>query len=187
MFHDQYRVESARCCGCDYAEVGMYLVTVCTKDRRHWFGEVMSERMILNPVGMIVVEEILRTPFLRNNVVIESWIVMPNHVHVIVEIVPRETMDAVETHCQCVSSDITKLIPFFRRKQGSLGAIVCRIKSDATKRIWAAGYSDFRWQPRFYDSILRTDRSVDNVRSYIGMNPIMWDRDRNNSEDQETH
>lgn len=171
---ERYRVETTRLPGRDYGEIGAYIVTICTENRRHWFGEVRNERMVLNSVGMIVAEEILKTLMLRKNVAIDTWIVMPNHVHVIVEILPPRETSTVETHCQCVSSDVTQLIPLFRRKQGSLGAIIACIKSDATKRIWAAGHHDFRWQPRFHDSILRTDRSIENARSYVMMNPIRW-------------
>ena len=180
LFQDQYRVESARCCGCDYAEAGTYLVTVCTKDRVHWFGEVMSERMILNPVGMIAVEEILRTSLLRNNVVIESWIVMPNHVHVIVEILPKEKINTVETCRWHVSHDVSQIVVLCRLRSHSLGSIINHIKASCTKRIWAAGYSDFHWQPLFHDRILRTDHAIDNARSYVAMNPMRWHRDRNN-------
>ena len=179
IFHDCYRVETARLQGKDYAEIGTYLVTVCTKDMAHWFGEVRSERMVLNAVGMIVVEEILKTPMLRNNVVIDAWVVMPNHVHMIVKILPSEEMDTVETQRCCVSQFVAECIPLFRRKPGSLSSIVQQIKCACTKRICAAGYKDFQWQPRFHDRILRTDHAVENVRSYIAMNPVMWERDRN--------
>jgi REP element-mobilizing transposase RayT len=136
--------------------------------------------MVLNPVGMIMVEEILRTPLLRKNVAIDTWIVMPNHVHLIVEISPNAEMDTVETARCAVSQHVAKFIPLPRLKPNSLGSIVGRIKATAAWRIHKAGYYNFVWQERFHDRILRTERAVDNVRSYIQMNPVMWDRDRNN-------
>jgi REP element-mobilizing transposase RayT len=180
VFHDCYRVETARLCGKDYAEAGTYFVTVCTKDRKDWFGEVCNERMMLNAVGMIVVEEILKTPMLRNNVAIDTWVVMPNHVHMIVEILPSEEMDFVETARCAVSQDVAILIPLPRLKPNSLGSIIGRIKAAAAWRIHKAGYRNFAWQERFHDSILRTDHAVENARSYVMMNPVVWHRDRNN-------
>lgn len=185
FYHKRFRTETARLPGKDYADAGMYLMTVCTQDRKHWFGEVQEERMMLNPIGCIVAEEILKTPMLRPNVAIDAWIVMPNHVHMIVEILPREEMDTVDTveTARCaVSQDVAKLIPLPRLKPNSLGSIVGRIKAAAAYRIHKAGYGNFVWQERFHDSILRTDRAADNARAYVIMNPVAWDRDRNNQQ-----
>jgi len=63
---------------------------------------------------------------------------------------------------------------------GSLGAIVGQIKSVCTKRIWAAGYTDFGWQSRFYDRIVRDEMALERAREYIRNNPLKWERDRNN-------
>ena len=182
LFENQYRIETTRLIGRDYAEAGTYLVTMCTQGRENLFGEIRNENMVLNPIGCVVAEEILKTPMLRPNVAIDTWIVMPNHVHVIVEILPSCEMDVVETCRRHVSTDAAILVPLCRPRPRSLGAIIGHIKASATKRIWAAGYQDFRWQPRFYDSILRTERAVDNARSYVMMNPVMWHRDRNNQQ-----
>jgi hypothetical protein len=61
---------------------------------------------------------------------------------------------------------------------GSLGAIVGQIKSVCTKRIRAAGYPDFGWQPRFYDHIIRNDAALQRIQAYIVNNPRNWGRDR---------
>lgn len=182
FFRDRYRVETARLSGKDYAEPGMYFVTMCTQGREYWFGEVRNERMVLNGVGMIVVEEIVKTPLLRKNIAIDTWIVMPNHLHVIVEILPSRETSTVETARCAVSQDIAILIPLSRLKPNSLGSIIGRIKAAAAYRIHKAGYRNFAWQERFYDSILRTERAMDNARSYVMMNPVVWNRDRNNQQ-----
>jgi len=180
QFKDRYRVETARLCGKDYAETGTYFVTVCTKGMECWFGEVRNERMVLNAVGMIVVEEICGISIHRNDCFVDAWIVMPNHLHMLVHILPFPETNLIETHRRCVSTDVDVLIPLPRRRLGTLGSIIASWKSMCTKRIWNAGYRDFQWQSRFYDSILRTDRAVENARSYIAMNPVRWHRDRNN-------
>lgn len=180
FFRDRYRVETARLSGKDYAEPGMYFVTMCTQGREYWFGEVRNERMVLNGVGMIVVEELMNVEALRKNVRIDSWIVMPNHVHAIVEIVCCEGMGIIETAQSAVSTEVAILIALPRLKSNSLGAIIGSWKAGCSKRIRAMGFKNFQWQERFHDRILRTEKAIENTRSYIAMNPMRWHRDTNN-------
>ena len=158
----------------------MYFVTVCTKGRMEWFGEVQNERMILNPIGMIVLEELLNVELLRKNVKIDSWVVMPNHVHMIIHIVTSESIGVVETAQSAVSTDVAILVRLPRLKPHSLGSIIGSWKAGCSKRIRAMGMEDFQWQERFHDHILRNEKAIDDTRSYIAMNPVRWHRDRNN-------
>jgi putative transposase len=65
-------------------------------------------------------------------------------------------------------------------KAGSSGAIIGQIKSVCTKRIWAAGHTEFRWQSRFYDHIIRDEGALRRIREYIVNNPVNWAEDRIN-------
>jgi putative transposase len=163
-FKDKYRVESTRLPGWDYSQPGWYFVTICTRDRHLFFGDVADGTVCLSPIGEIVAEEWQKTPQIRPNVELDEWVVMPNHVHGIIVITAAA---AVETPRRGVST-------------GSLGAIVGQIKSVCTKRIWAAGYTDFGWQSRFYDRIIRDEMALARTREYIRNNPLKWERDRNN-------
>ena len=58
---------------------------------------------------------------------------------------------------------------------GCLGAIICQFKSKCTKRIRAEGFGDFSWQPRYYDRIIRSEKALFQIRSYIINNPYRWD------------
>ena len=51
LFDNKYRIESPRREGWDYADNGYYFVTICTKDREHFFGEIENGEMILNEYG----------------------------------------------------------------------------------------------------------------------------------------
>ena len=57
-----------------------------------------------------------------------------------------------------------------------------QIKSNCTKHIWAAGFTDFNWQARFYDHIVRNERSLNAIREYIIKNPLNWEQDKDNIE-----
>jgi len=73
--------------GYDYSLSGYYFVTVCVKNRYELFGEVVGGEMRLNEYGVVVDDEIIQTNTKRPNVNIKKYIVMPNHIHLIVQIV----------------------------------------------------------------------------------------------------
>ena len=78
--------KSIRLKGHDYSNDGFYFVTVCCVKNIHFFGEVVEERMILNSIGQIAHDEWLRTCEIRKYVILHEFIVMPNHIHMIIEL-----------------------------------------------------------------------------------------------------
>ncbi len=167
----------------NYSQNGMYFVTICTKDRLELFGSVKNGKMALSEIGKMVEEEWLRTPIIRKNVILNECVIMPNHVHMIIEIASgRDALlpqgrDAL----QCVSTDITKYKNKFGPQINNLASIIRGFKGITTKRIHMCD-SNFAWQPRFYDHIIRNETSLNKIREYIIKNPEMWERDRNNME-----
>jgi REP element-mobilizing transposase RayT len=172
LFKNKYRVESTRLKGWDYAAAGWYFVTLCTRQRECFFGEVQASGMQLSPLGVIVAEEWEKTATIRPNVELDEWVVMPNHLHGIIIIksgaaeMPPET--PVETPVETPRRGVSRL------KSGSLGAIIGQFKSICTKRIWAAHSRSFGWQSRFYDHLIRDERALKNIRRYIVNNPAQW-------------
>ena len=71
----------------DYSRFGWYFVTICTKGRKHWFGDIEKGRLCLSEIGRIAHEEWLNTGKLRKNVYLDAFTVMPNHVHGIIGII----------------------------------------------------------------------------------------------------
>ena len=84
-FRNKYRIPSARWQQWDYASEGIYFITICTKNRIHYFGEIIDGKMILNELGEIVFQEWLKTIEMRPdmNLEIGKFIVMPNHFHAV--------------------------------------------------------------------------------------------------------
>ena len=97
LFKNQYRVESTRLPGWDYGQAGYYFVTICTKDRVHYFGEVVSNDMQLSPIGEIAAQEWIKTEIIRPNVKLDEWVIMPNHMHMIAVITYKIEPTPVET------------------------------------------------------------------------------------------
>lgn len=173
LFKDRYRVESTRLPGWDYASAGYYFVTICTHERTCFLGEICNGVMVLSPQGEIVAEEWRRTEEMRENVALDDWVIMPNHLHGIVVIRGAP----VETHC---NTSLPRQQPAntFGPQKNNLASIIRGFKGCATKRIREAGY-DFGWQTRYYEHVIRDENSLNEIRSYIASNPFKWELDQN--------
>jgi len=163
-FKGKYRIESNRLLGWDYGTPGYYFVTICTQDQVRWFGEVNGDRLIPTAIGEIAAQELDKTPHIRPNIDLDAWVVMPNHVHAIFVILD------VETPRRGVSTT-------GNWRPGTLGVIINQYKSKCTKRIRAMRCMDFAWQARYYDHIIRNEKSLENIRAYILNNPLKWAED----------
>lgn len=74
-----YPRQSTRLKEYDYAQAGTYFVTICTNERHCLFGKIINGAMDLNKYGRIVQNEWLKTASIRQNVLLDEFIVMPNH------------------------------------------------------------------------------------------------------------
>ena len=171
LFKGKYRIESARLRGWDYASAGWYYITVCTRNRVCFLGDVAEGIMHLSPIGEIVAEEWQKTETIRPNVELDEWIIMPNHLHGIIVL-----NHAIETPRRGVSTANNRT----GSKPNSIGSIVGQFKSICTKRIWSGGFLNFAWQSRFHDHIIRDEESLIRIREYIVNNPAKWDLDEEN-------
>jgi len=167
--HPRYRSDSIRLPWWDYSQAGWYFVTVCTNKRQCVLGEIVEGSVVLSPVGLIVEEEWRRTATVRPNVSLDEFVMMPNHLHGILVINegPKKT-----SHRDVSTKP--------NLKSNSLGAIIGQFKSVCTKRIRGAGFLQFYWQQRFYEHIIRDERSLESIRQYIVDNPGKWDLDDDN-------
>jgi putative transposase len=140
--------------------------------------------MQLSPVGEIVADEWGRTEQIRPSVSLDQWVVMPNHLHGIVVIqetrrveTHRRSKASVETHRDASLQEPTR--DKFGLQRNNLASIIRGFKSASAKRIRIAGYQEFGWQPRYYDHIIRNEKSFNKIREYISNNVMQWEFDRN--------
>ncbi|MBN1462159.1 MAG: transposase, partial [Paludibacteraceae bacterium] len=80
---------SIRLKGYDYAQEGVYFITICTFDKQWLFGNVVDGVMKLNKLGQVAYDEWQNTTTVRSNVILHDFVVMPNHIHGIIEITGR--------------------------------------------------------------------------------------------------
>jgi len=81
LFKDKYRIESVCLPGYDYSQPGAYFITIVTHNRQCLFGNIVDGEMIRNEFGELVKTEWSKTALIRPNIVIDAFVVMPNHLH----------------------------------------------------------------------------------------------------------
>ena len=170
-FQNKYRIESARASWHDY-DGGSYFITICTKDREHFFGEVVDGEMVLSDIGKYTDEQFKNVSLHYPYAEIPLWTIMPNHLHAIVIIDGNKTKydrRVVETWRAASLQEIANL-------QGWLSVVIGGLKSSIT-RFANEKQIDFAWQPRFHDHIIRDNGELNRITSYIENNVANWKDD----------
>jgi putative transposase len=176
LYHNKYRIESSRLKGYDYNLPGEYFVTIDTKSMVRWFGEVEKGGMIRNEIGEIAHDMWLKIANHHKNVVLDEFIVMPNHIHGILVLSADLCKDVA---CDVSTRNKNNFMSTISPKSGSLSTIVGSYKSAITKWCHENGYVDFQWHSRFHDHIIRNERELNSIREYIRNNPVNWVREKN--------
>lgn len=176
----QYRLP-----GYDYSWNGSYFVTICTKDREEFFGEIQNGIMGLNEIGDLISKNWQEIPHYFKFVELDEWVVMPNHLHGILTI----NLDENERYFKrryMINHVPTKNNKPFSIKNNpmqmmniSLGKIMRWFKGRSAYLVRNHLNADFSWQNRFHDRIIRNEQEFDRIAEYILNNPKKWDEDRN--------
>jgi putative transposase len=149
---------------------------MCAHKHACIFGEIADGEIQLSRGGQIAKSELPSVHTHYNNVQIDSFVVMPNHVHAIVAIDGE--------HCFSPNPEI--FVPAVVQKRGptppehvSLSAIIRSYKAGVTRRWHELSLGQVVWQSRFHDHILHGDAVINAVRDYIRNNPANWSHDEN--------
>ncbi len=191
-FKDKYRIKSARLQNWDYSASGMYFITICTANRKYFFGEIENGKMQLNEIGQCVKQQWLKTFEMRPdmNLQMGEYMVMPNHFHAIIIIgdnqynmkrganAQRGGDDHRRDATHCVSTTTNASTNKFGSQHKNLASIVRGFKSSVTTMARKNGNTNFGWQPRFYDHIIRNNKSFETISNYIINNPLKWEEDK---------
>lgn len=159
----------------NYSQQGNYFITLCTKDRRHYFGQVLDEKMYLSEYGKIADKFWNEIPKHFSNVDLDKYSIMPNHIHGILK---------VKNQGKDIVTYIDYSLPKGMNKNYGLISKVIRSFKEAVVKTIRKKYNDynFGWQRSFYDRIIRDGDELNRIRQYIKENPVNWEKDRNNPE-----
>lgn len=180
---------SIRLKGYDYSPAGAYFVTICAHCRECLFDDAVLRR---------VAESHWRAlPKHFPNVVLDEWIVMPNHLHGVIviaddarrgEAFPDAPSNAKassssenESPANVVGGNASPLPPR-GVTPNSLGAIIGNYKAVTTRRINAIRHTPGApvWQRNYYEHIIRNEKELNRIRAYIINNPANWEADDEN-------
>jgi REP element-mobilizing transposase RayT len=183
----------------DYRSPGAYFVTICATDRRCLFGTVAGDQMQTNDYGDVVAEEWRRTETVRDRVVVDTFVVMPNHTHGVIIITdppddgdgdaPDRSSSVSDGDGHNIRGGSSAMNPhhggnpdrtFGGAIAGSLSTIMRQFKSMVTKRINRLRDTPGAdvWQRNFYERVVRNRAELNRIRRYIRRNPAEWDTDR---------
>ncbi|MBO7469656.1 MAG: transposase [Bacteroidales bacterium] len=161
---------------------GEYFVTVCTKNRQHYFGEVSSgNNVVLTPIGSYLKMQIENLPQHYPYASVFTYIIMPNHIHLIIKIDANKTpYDRRDVARRIPTIDMTAKNEYMRdiaNKQGWLSVCIGGMKSAVT-RFANANQIDFGWQDSYHDHIIRDINEMNYIAGYIVLNPVRWENDK---------
>ena len=140
----------------DYSQNGAYFLTVCIKDRHELLGKIdvgtNCVRPQLSEHGMVVEKEIAILNATYEDVKVDKYIIMPNHIHMIILVTAEPGR--------------TQFVPTISR-------IIKQFKGAITKKTGVP-----LWQPRFHDHIIRNEDEYQKAWQYIDENPLKWTEDK---------
>lgn len=196
LFKDKYKIGSMRLKYWDYTTPDYYFVTICTQDRINYFGEVLMGKnepeMRYSEVSEIAKKYWDDIPKRYPNVTIDTFQIMPNHIHGIVvinETCHQEGQEIVETCLGMslpeptigMSSEGSNFNAFSKPIKNSLSMIINHYKGDM-KKLTNKNNLAFQWQSLFYVHIVNNEDDLNRIRDYITDNPVMWHNLRHNPE-----
>ena len=217
---------SIRLKGYDYAQAGLYFITICCYEKRHLFGEIVGAKnfspvnnisfnqqnvspvtnnippinepkMVFNDAGIFANNCWLEIPKHFPNVVLHEYVIMPNHMHGIIQLVD----DLNVVGAKYVSPN-TKIISNDNGANGdgmngggmnengangdsplrspfnTIGSVVRGFKIGVTKWMRQNTRVHDVWQRNYYECIIRNERSYDRISEYIINNPAKWAADK---------
>ena len=141
--------------GYDYSQNGCYFITICVKDRRELFWSQPVGARIARPplsdMGETVRKAIENIPHIYKSITVEKYVIMPNHIHLIL----------------LISEDSGRAM-----RAPTISTVINQLKGHVTKQ---TGFSV--WQKLFHDHIIRNEGDYLDIWKYIDENPARWHED----------
>ena len=182
---------SVRLRGYDYAKEGMYFVTICCKEKIHFFGEVKNEKMELNEFGNIAHQLWENLPERWPHIILGAFQIMPNHMHGVLLIQRPTTNEDTTTLNRSnlyAPSSLPDEKPFSKFQWATrpyLGQIIGAYKSMVSteclkshKEKTPENWLDKIWQRSFDERIIRSEEAFEKITNYIIKNPAKWKEDK---------
>ena len=154
--------------GYDYSAGGYYFITICTQNRKNILSNVVgadsiSARIRLNKAGKMINNIYLDLENQFKYIKLHDYVIMPNHIHGIIEICERADMESAPT--------VNEIIQTFKRY-----TTIEYIKG-VKKGIYQSFYKRI-WQRNYYEHVIRNEKEYYKIVEYIQNNPLKWEEDK---------
>ncbi|MCR4964321.1 MAG: transposase [Bacteroidales bacterium] len=189
-FKNRYLISSARANWHEY-DGGEYFITICTQNKKHYFGEIKNEMMKLSEIGLYTEKCITEIPLHNSLVEIPLYVIMPNHIH-LVAIVHNDfgkSYAGDNENGVNVKDDIDISMPRGAKRNGK-NIVMQNIANQQSILSTAIGgmkravtcfanknQLHFGWQTRFHDHIIRDTDEMNRIAGYIENNIARWEYD----------
>jgi putative transposase len=149
--------------GYNYDSSGLYFITICTNKKVHWFCDIRNSKRIFSKAGIIITQCWYDIPSHFKDINLLNFVVMPDHIHAIIEILCSESLDQ----------------EFIKPgNQQKLMLVIGSFKSAATNKVRKfSGFEEFAWQRSFNDRIIRNSSELYRIAEYIDNNVRNWEND----------
>ena len=182
------RCRSLRLQNYDYSQPGAYFVTVCTHKKRFLFGQIVDGDMYLNKTGYLVQSIWEYLPVRFPAIQLDTFIVMPNHIHGIITIGEDRvgTIHAVSYRRAAGSRGTNGELPLpqtrIQRRRMLLPKVIGYFKMNSSKRVNMMHNTQGTslWQRNYYEHVIRSEDELQQIREYILNNPTHWFEDPDN-------
>ena len=174
----------------DYSTPGAYFVTVCAEGRIRLFGGVENGIVRLSPFGALVETCWREIPKHFPKIVLDQFVIMPNHLHGIIFILDKPARPDVSAPGPLnVGAPLVGALSngAGTRPAPTLGEIMGAFKSRTTnlyiEGVRKGNFPPFKkhiWQRSYYDRVVRNEKDLLETRRYIMDNPPKWDMDPEN-------
>jgi putative transposase len=186
-FKNKYRSDTVRLQNWDYGSDASYFITVCTIDRIHFFGEIKNGKMELSELGIVVNNLISEMPVQFPFIIVDAFVVMPNHIHMILTIDKNNQFNCRDAINRDPTIALGTKMP--TENPGGITGNKNPMLHENLSRVmrWYKGrctfecrkiHADFSWQGRFYEHIIRDQESYKRITNYINSNPEKWTEDK---------
>ena len=207
-YQNKYRIESHRMPNWGYSSNGIYFLTIVTQNRVCNLGNIFNKKMILSNFGKIIETEFLKSFEIRNELFLDEFIIMPNHLHTIivlnkskininsnVETHGRASLQSTEqpteqsTKQSIEQSEPPKLIRLPKSISSFMAGFKSAINSkiddyidDNQLNIPKYNRNNHFFQSNYHDHIIRNNTEFGRIKNYIINNPANWKNDKFSTE-----
>lgn len=156
LYRRKFRTTSARLSTWDYGSSGKYFVTICTFEKKPFFGTIINGCLQATQIGLFAQQCWHSIPQYYPFVILDEFVIMPDHLHGILSIAKKDDQKWQANQ--------------FGPQKDNLPAVIRGYKMAVTGLARSSSI-DFKWQPRYYDRVIRYSKELNQIREYIINNP----------------